>query len=349
SHSATAQAVGQATWACLLSAYIGEPSVTFGTVFSNRVGSASEATAFPSLSTVPIACSTDKTYDEIVADMVSYNASAHRHRKTPLADIQRLAGDAQRPLFDTIFVYQKPIAASRSEFDWPVIRETAAVEYVASLELETHTDGTVGIRLTADIRKIPIEQAEFMLLQYDYMLDRIINSRNSEPVVTILSAVPARAPELHSKVQLLHQFVELMAQEKPDGPALDFVRTTVQGLIETVSWTYRQLDQRGNQVANLLHEHGVTPGSIIAVRMQQCPEASFAFIGILKAGCSFLALDPNLPHARQAFILEDSNAAMLLVGESPVDSDGRIEALNVRHTKLTEDLLRRYPIEILVI
>jgi amino acid adenylation domain-containing protein len=50
--------------------------------------------------------------------------------------------------------------------------------------------------------------------------------------------------------------------------------------------------------------------------MNKCPEASFAFVGILKAGCAFLALDPDLPQARKEFILKDSGATVFIVDET---------------------------------
>ena len=52
------------------------------------------------------------------------------------------------------------------------------------------------------------------------------------------------------------------------------------------------------------------------VDFDKCPDAYFSILGILKAGCSFLALDPAAPRARKEFILEDSKAAAMLVADS---------------------------------
>jgi len=341
--SATIQSVGQAAWAHILAAYTGVSNITFGTVFSNRTASPSQATAFPCLSTIPVVCNSDRDFDDTVAGMVSYNSSAHRHRLTPLADIQRYAGDAHRPLFDTVFVYQKTNATLPLRFNWTMIRETAAVDYAASLELEVHSDGTVSVRMTADCSKVPQEQAALMLLQYDYFLTRIVNGSSDRDRASIFSVVPATAPDLPSNLDLLHHFVETTAQQKPDSPALEFVWATGYGRTKTVSWTYRQLDQRANQVAHLLGQGSISPGSIVAVRMRQCPEASFAFVGILKAGCSFLALDPDLPAARQVFILEDSKAAALITDHGTAEHDAAMRDLQLARVELTEQLLSQYP------
>ncbi|KAK5125699.1 hypothetical protein LTR85_011973 [Meristemomyces frigidus] len=307
---ATVQAVGQAAWGLLLSAYTGEHDVLFGTVFSGRSGPKDQSIVFPSISTVPVRCVSGKPEADIVADMVAYNSAVHRHRFTPLADIQRFAGAAGQSLFDTVFVYQKTSSSSQPRFSWPTIRETAAVDYVASMELEM-SSSEITIRLTVDSSHIPGTQAELLVLQYDQMLSQLTGHSGmfAGDLCRINSISPAKEASLPSNTALLHQFVEFGAQEHPDRPALEFLDG--HALKDKQTWTYKQLNERGNQVAHLLRQRGVGEGNIIAVRMQKCPEASFAFLGILKAGCSFLALDPDLPEARQHFILQDSNANIL--------------------------------------
>lgn len=331
---ATVQAVGQATWGLLLSAYTGEPDALFGTVFSGRSKSSGPAVAFPSISTVPVRCIANKPDADVVADMVAYNAAVHRHRSTPLADIQRFAGTAGHSLFDTVFVYQKT-SSSQTRFSWPVIRETAAVDYVASMELET-TPGEIIISLTVDTSQIPAAHAELLVLQYDHLVSQLtgFSASSADDFRRIHSISPAEAASLSSSTVFLHQFVETGAREHPDRPALEFLYDNISK--QKQIWTYRQLDVRGNQVAQLLREQGVGPGNIVAVRMQKCAEASFAFLGILKAGCAFLALDPDLPEARQTFILEDSGASLLFTD----DNSRPIGTVKVQ--RLSESLLDQY-------
>ena len=312
---ATIQALGQAAWAHLLAAYSGEPTVTFGTVFSTRGASELEPTAFPSIVTVPIVCDTDTPFAQTTQSMVTYNATAQRHRFTSLADIQRFGGTADRPLFDTVFVYQKAPLTDPAQLTWSLANETAAVDYTASMELEITQHGTLALRLTVDRSNIPEAQASLMLKQYEYILADFVDGRqdNGIDVAAIRSIVPAECPELPSTVRLLHEFVEERARLSPHLPALEFVCQLSSKAVDRKTWTYRQLDEAGNQVAHLLLQHGVQPGRIVAVCMQKSAEASLAFLGILKAGCSFLAMDPDLPVSRQNFILEDSASALLFV------------------------------------
>ncbi|KAK5137565.1 hypothetical protein LTR08_008545 [Meristemomyces frigidus] len=209
------------------------------------------------------------------------------------------------------------------------------------MELEIAGKGEINIRLTADSSHIPKTHAQLMVLQYEHLLTRII-ARTAVSDSThgdIYSISPAKEESLPSAATLLHHFVEAGAREYPDKPALEFVHNLGKASIERQVWTYRELNDRGDQIAHLVRRY-IAPGSIVAVRMQKCAQASWAFVGILKAGCSFLALDPDLPKARQDFILQDSGASILFVDK---DNSGDTRIANAHVIELTGDLLDQYP------
>jgi len=51
---------------------------------------------------------------------------------------------------------------------------------------------------------------------------------------------------------------------------------------------------------------------MVAICFDKCPEASIAILGILKAGCAYVAIDPTAPISRKQFILGDSESKLLL-------------------------------------
>ena len=314
SHGITIQALGQSVFAQLIAAYVGSPTVTFGTVFSGHVHGSREV-AFPSINTVPVVCDTNVPFADLLSKMLHYNATAQKHRHTSLSQIQRIAGRPGQSLFDTVFVYQKTISAAEDGLDWLVVRESAAVDYAVSLELLVPPASGIELRLTINSAVISDEQASIFLEQYESLMSAQIAD---EDVVThiaphLLSIVAAKRTDIPSAAVLLHNFVEITAERYPDRSALEFLHSLDGSEGATQKWTYKQLDQRGNQVALMIRSHVIPTGSIIAVCMNKCPEASFAFLGILKSGCSFLAIDPDLPTARRDFILKDSDSQLLLV------------------------------------
>jgi amino acid adenylation domain-containing protein/non-ribosomal peptide synthase protein (TIGR01720 family) len=76
--------------------------------------------------------------------------------------------------------------------------------------------------------------------------------------------------------------------------------------------TYRQLNQRANQLAHFLQEQGVGPDTLVGVCLDPSVQMVIALLGILKAGGAYLPLDPTFPEKRLAFMLTDARPALLL-------------------------------------
>ena len=323
--SSTIQSLGQCIWAILLAAYTGDPMVIFGIVLSGHHLHSLQQVAFPNITTVPVCCNTSKPWLDALTNMVSYNASVRNHRFASLSSIQRFAGDARQALFDTLFVYQNSTFLSDSDEYWQVISETAAVDYVLSMEIEETAAGLIKLRLTFNTSFIPTKQASLMLEQYDHILDKIIHGQleNESWNSNLYSVLPAKEKRLPSPVRLLHQFVEQGAEQHPHKLALEFITGFGAAGKVCKTWTYKEFDEGSNQVAHFIHQSGVEPGSIVAVCMSKSAEASLAFVGILKSGCTFLAIDPDMPSARREFILEDSNAQLIFVDQqNEIEKDG---------------------------
>lgn len=77
--------------------------------------------------------------------------------------------------------------------------------------------------------------------------------------------------------------------------------------------TYRELNERANQLAKLLRGKGIVPGSIVGIIVEKSLELIVGIMGILKAGGAYLPIDPEYPAERIRYMLEDSGANILLV------------------------------------
>ena len=128
----------------------------------------------------------------------------------------------------------------------------------------------------------------------------------------LLSITPPKEAHIQSPVTTLHQFVEMQAQHIPHRTALEFVTHFDGKASSKTNWTYRQLDGEGNKIAQFLGGLGIGPRNLIAICFRKCPQASFATLGILKAGCAFVAIDPEAPIERQKFIIKDSSSSLVL-------------------------------------
>src|SRR5205823_2463093 len=76
--------------------------------------------------------------------------------------------------------------------------------------------------------------------------------------------------------------------------------------------TYARLEERSNQLARLLKEAGCKTGDRVCLLMPKSPTAIVSLLGIYKADCLYVPLDPAGPAARLARIIESCGARWIL-------------------------------------
>ncbi|MBT0728725.1 non-ribosomal peptide synthetase [Rosenbergiella nectarea] len=79
--------------------------------------------------------------------------------------------------------------------------------------------------------------------------------------------------------------------------------------------TYSELDYRATQLALYLIKLGVRKGSHVGLYLPKCPEMIISMLAILKAGASYVPLDPSYPIERLIFMINHSQARIVLTGK----------------------------------
>ncbi|KAK1471106.1 amino acid adenylation domain-containing protein [Colletotrichum cuscutae] len=311
------QGVLQATWTRILSAYLGEEDVVFGIVLSGRLSDETKNIVLPCITTLPVIAHNRSSNSELVKQMLDYNNQLLKHQNAPLAQVQRWLGYPNTRVFDTLLVYQRMPTDDAPGFPWEVVSDEGNLDYSVSFEVEPLPEGKIQLRLSFKTDILPKTQAIHLLDQFDAVLRHLVQcpEQTADDLWTtdpsIFSIIPPLEPTIHSNEPFLHSFVETKAETHPDKIALEFVTGFNGETPISRQWSFRELNEKGNQVAHVLLPHAKV-GETIAIHFDKCPEACFAILGILKSGCAFLALDPSAPKARKEFILKDSGALVLL-------------------------------------
>ncbi len=101
----------------------------------------------------------------------------------------------------------------------------------------------------------------------------------------------------------LHDLISPQAAATPDVAAVEAEDTTL---------TYAQLDLASTVLARQLASHGIRPGDLVGLHLPPAAAAITAILAIWKAGAAFLPLDPGLPPARLATMIDDAKPARIL-------------------------------------
>jgi amino acid adenylation domain-containing protein/non-ribosomal peptide synthase protein (TIGR01720 family) len=101
----------------------------------------------------------------------------------------------------------------------------------------------------------------------------------------------------------IHELIEEQARLHPQAPAAVF---------EGRELSYTDLDARANRLAHRLQRLGVGPEVLVALCFERSLEMVVAILGVLKAGGAYVPLDPKYPEDRLRFMLEETDAPVLL-------------------------------------
>ncbi|MDB9450245.1 non-ribosomal peptide synthetase, partial [Dolichospermum circinale] len=101
----------------------------------------------------------------------------------------------------------------------------------------------------------------------------------------------------------IHQLFEAQVERTPDAVAVVF---------DDEELTYSQLNSRANTIAHHLQSQGVRPDVLVGLCMERSPLMLVGLLGILKAGGTYLPLDPAYPSERLHFMITDAQVTLLL-------------------------------------
>lgn len=104
---------------------------------------------------------------------------------------------------------------------------------------------------------------------------------------------------------MLQDWVTAAAQRRPDARAI---------VSEDATMTYREIDDYSSRLARLLWERGCRRGDRVAVLMPTSARAVASLVGVLKAGCAYVPIDPTGGMVRAADMLRQCDPTVVLAG-----------------------------------
>lgn len=114
---------------------------------------------------------------------------------------------------------------------------------------------------------------------------------------------------------LLHQLLSESAAKYPDKEAIVF---------RDQSMTYAELERETNKLAHTLSGIGVDRGERVGIYMNRCITSIVAAFGILKAGATYVPIDPMSPPSRLSYIMNKCAIKFLLTSQEKLANIERV-------------------------
>ncbi|HEV3511536.1 MAG TPA: amino acid adenylation domain-containing protein, partial [Candidatus Sulfotelmatobacter sp.] len=310
-----------AAFAALLQRYSSEERIPIGTVTAGRNRTETENLLGYFLNTVviPADISGNPTFRALVHRARNWSVAALDHDRVPFEYLVRELGvqrdPGRNPLFQALFSLEPPLP----EIDprWRLTQmdvDTGTTKYDLYLELDERTDQVLA-RFHYSTDLFERETIARMGMHWKTLLREGI--RNPEQRLSQLPLLNSRERGRilgrwnHTKRtfprQCVHELFQSGAQRVPEAIA---------AISGNRCLSYRELNERANQLAWFLLTQGVGPDKTVALCFKRGLSMVIALLGILKAGGAYVPLDPNLPDERLGFLLGDSKPVALLTDES---------------------------------
>jgi amino acid adenylation domain-containing protein/non-ribosomal peptide synthase protein (TIGR01720 family) len=318
-HRLTPSTVVQGALALLLARYSGEPDVVFGTTVSGRSAPLSGIDTMIGLliNTIPVrvAVPPDERAGAWLSALQDQQAELRSFEHTALVDAQAESSVPRgTPLFEVLFVFEN------YPLDDSLARGHAGLAVTSTRSFETPAypltvvavlRRALTLRLGFDLRRFDAPTVERLGAHLLFLLRGLVCSPEARLAeLPILSDAERDAlvhgpnqVELFPVMATVHRRFEAQAERAPAAIAAVF---------EGRALTYRELDERGNQLAHLLIAHGIGPGRLVGLCAPRSLSMLVGIVGILKAGGAYLPLDPDYPKDRLAFMMADAAAPVLL-------------------------------------
>lgn len=225
---------------------------------------------------------------------------------------------SRAPIFQAMFAMNAPWTqgSSRKLSDMTITSTFGYVHNSSSsfdLTLVTRDTGK-GLRVSVEYSLDLFEAStiERMISHFQTLLEGII--ANPDQSIAALPLLPqAERHQLleewnqtqveYPSTACLHQLIEVQVEKTPEAVAV---------IAGERCLTYRDLNDRANQLAYFLQQHGVSADVPVALYVERSLEFAIGVLGTLKAGGAYIPIDSIMPAERRLDILQDAKPPVIL-------------------------------------
>jgi len=311
-----------ATFQTLLYRYSGQTDLIVGTPVAGRSRLETEGLVgcFVNLLALRGDLSGNPSFQTLVQRVRTSCLAAFAHQDVPferLVEELSLARDPSRPpLVQVVLVLQNalpPVVFGQLAVQ-PMRIDNGAAKFDLLLELTPEQDWLTG---TVEYNTDLFDEATIvqMMAHWQIILTAMVHDPTARiDDVAMLTALEERrvlyewnySAADYPRGALLQELFEVQAARQPEALA---------AVCEAQQISYGALNARANQLAHHLRQFGIGPDVPVALCLERSLGMLVAILGVLKAGGAYVPLDPEYPTERLRYMLNDSQAPVLLISQ----------------------------------
>ncbi|KQB41363.1 non-ribosomal peptide synthetase [Flavobacterium aquidurense] len=307
-----------ALWNILCYKYTAQKDIILGTTVSGRELLELENQIGFYVNTIPLknTVNPELSFLELFHSVKESSLTALTFQEYPFDKIVEglnLKFDINRnPLFDIIFELKDAVPEGLSTAD----------NRISGAEVNSKFDMEAVFQLRGNSLHMNIN---FNVNVYeDEMIKRLIN-HFEQLIAEVIAAPFKKISEINylsdtEKAELLLDFNPVAVSYPKDQTFLDLFEEqlsktpdAVALVYEELSFTYKELNERSNQLADSLQQdYAIKKGDPVGVLLSRTEWVMISILGILKAGGVYVPIEPQLPNHRKAFVAEDTGLNLLI-------------------------------------
>ena len=323
-------------WGMVLADYTRTKSAVFAKVVSGRDSTKTDVNDVVGLfiNSVPVLVSYDKetTARDMIQKLSRQAAATKEYDFCPLSEIQQQtslgsrllqsviayenynSGNENSGISDALHIHVEPVLLKEENFD------------EINVKAYEEENGQLSVSLTFNRRHYTQAEIGRVLELFRVLADGVVRNpdealsalpRVSQDEIPAIEALSRGADLPYDKTKTWVDFFMEKAKAHPDNVAV---------VDKSGFFTYGQLDERSECVAQYLRAKGVQVNDRVAVRMTRRKEFVAAVLGVNKAGAAYVPVDPEYPQDRISFMLEDCGAKEVLSDENIMEAMQGISA-----------------------
>ena len=293
---------------------------TIGTPILNRGNFKEKQTTGMYISTIPFRISINHKipFAEFLSNISADFSKIFRHQKYPyqylLEDLRKK--DSSIPnLYNILLSYQN-VRSNKQTSDINYESSWVGNNFISD-DIDIHLydmndTGDINIAYDYLISKYSIDDICSIHARFLYIINQVLENND-----ITLNEIEIVTPDEKKKIlydfnntsadyprdKTITQLFEEQVEKTPDNIAVVF---------EDQKLTYRELNQRANSLANYLRSQKIGRNDIVGIMVNRSLEMIISILAVLKSGACYIPIDPEYPQDRIEYMLNNSNAKLLL-------------------------------------